>query len=147
MSALTALKLTTAKKAQHQSPAVLRRNKLSVKLWEQMELCKALAEGRKYAPTKFKTVTNTATGDKRSIETLKRVKQWWWTTDSGKVNLSVRYGVRVIALNAKGANAIELPSADDLLPTLLLIKQAVEAGELDAAIELASSKLRAGFVK
>lgn len=147
MSALTALKLTTAKKAQHQFPVVQRRNKLSLKLWEQMELCKAQAEGKQYAPTKFKTVTDTASGERRSIETLKRVKQWWWTADSGKVNLSVRYGARVIALNAKGANAIELPTADDLLPTLLLIKQAVEAGDLDAQIEAASIKLRAGFVK
>jgi len=147
MSALTALKLTTAKKAQQQSPLVQRRQKLGLKLWEQMELCKALSEGRKYAPTKFKTVTDTASGERRSIETLKRVKQWWWTTDSGKVNLSIRYGARTIALNAKGANAIELPTADDLLPTLQLIKQAVENGELDAQIEIASGKLRAGFVK
>ena len=147
MSALTALKLTTAKKEQQQSPLVQRRNKLGLKLWEQMELCKALAEGRKYAPTKFKTITDTASGERRSIETLKRVKQWWWTTDSGKVNLSIRYGARTIALNAKGANAIELPTADDLLPTLQLIKQAVENGELDAQIEIASGKLRAGFVK
>lgn len=146
MSTLTALKLTTAKKAQQQSPLVQRRNKLGLKLWEQMELCKALTEGRKYAPTKFKTVTDTASGEKRSIETLKRVKQWWWTADNGKVNLSVRYGAKVIEL-AKGKNAVELPTAADLLPTLEMIKQAVEAGELDAQIEAASIKLRAGFGK
>ena len=35
----------------------------------------------------------------------------------------------------------------DLVPTLELIKQAVEAGELDAQIEAAAVKLRAGFVK
>lgn len=146
MSTLTALKLTKAKKAQQQSPLVQRRNKLGLKLWEQMELCKALTEGRKYAPTKFKTVTDTASGEKRSIETLKRVKQWWWTADNGKVNLSVRYGAKVIEL-AKGKNAVELPTAADLLPTLEMIKQAVEAGELDAQIEAASIKLRAGFGK
>jgi hypothetical protein len=35
----------------------------------------------------------------------------------------------------------------ELVPTLELIKQAVEAGELDAQIEAAALKLREGFVK
>ena len=35
----------------------------------------------------------------------------------------------------------------DLVPTLELIKRAVEAGELDAQIEAAAVKLRAGFTK
>ena len=35
----------------------------------------------------------------------------------------------------------------DLIPTLELIKRAVEAGELDTQIESASNKLREGFGK
>ena len=35
----------------------------------------------------------------------------------------------------------------ELVPTLELIKQAVEAGELDAQIEAAAVKLRTGFTK
>jgi TRAP-type mannitol/chloroaromatic compound transport system substrate-binding protein len=58
----------------------------------------------------------------------------------------VRYGAKVLEL-AKGKNAIEIASADELVPTLSLIKQAVEDGSLDAQIEAASNKLRSGFKK
>jgi soluble cytochrome b562 len=49
----------------------------------------------------------------------------------------VRYGARVIEL-AKGKNSIELENEAAILPTLDLIKKAVEAGELDAAIKAVS---------
>jgi hypothetical protein len=42
---------------------------------------------------------------------------------------------------------VEIATAAELVPTLELIKQAVEAGELDAQIEAAALKLREGFVK
>lgn len=145
MSAMSGLKMVVAKRVAIQSPAMHRRSKLCSKLNEQMELAKAQSEGRLYAPTKFKTVTDTASGERRSIETAKRIKQWWWDAN-GKINLSVRYGAKVIEL-AKGKNAIELASAADLLSTLQLIKQAVDAGELDTQIEAVSNKLRSGFGK
>lgn len=44
-------------------------------------------------------------------------------------------------------SAIEVTTATDLVPILELIKQAVEAGELDAQIEAAANKLRDGFSK
>jgi hypothetical protein len=146
MNALANLKLVAAKRSTTQSPAHQRRAKLCKKLHEQMQLATALAEGRVYAPAKFKTVTDAETGVKRNIETVKKVKQWWWTESDGKVNLSVRYGAKVLEL-AKGKNAIEIASADELIPTLTLIKQAVEDGSLDAQIEAASNKLRSGFKK
>ena len=40
---------------------------------------------------------------------------------------------------------MEVASTADLVPTLELIKQAVETGELDVQIEAASEKLRDGF--
>jgi hypothetical protein len=40
-----------------------------------------------------------------------------------------------------------MTSMAELVPTLELIKQAVEAGELDAQIEVAALKLRDGFGK
>jgi hypothetical protein len=74
------------------------------------------------------------------------VKQWWWATTEGKLNLSIRYGAKVIEIS-KGKNAIELSSVDELLPTLELVKQAVEEGGLDAQIDAVSNKLRSGFKK
>ena len=47
----------------------------------------------------------------------------------------------------RNTHAVEVASKADLVPTLELIKQAVEAGELDAQIAVASEKLRDGFVK
>ncbi len=58
----------------------------------------------------------------------------------------MRYGSKTLEL-AKGKNAIELSTGDELLATLSILKEAVIAGELDDAIANASDKLRAGFTK
>ena len=146
MSVIAKLKLISSKKSRSLSPIVHRRNKLIAKIAEQIELATAQKEGRFYAPKKLKTVTNVDTGERRTIETTKRVKEWYWTSDAGKINLSVRYGSKVIEL-AKGKNAIEVANSDELLSTLGIIKEAVMAGELDDAINTASDKLRSGFAK
>ena len=86
------------------------------------------------------------TGCRKQMETTKRVKQWLFTADNGKLTMNVRYGARVIEL-AKGKSSIEIGGIDQIVPTLELIKQAVEAGELDAQIEAAANKLREGFHK
>ena len=142
---LATLKFTSAKNTSQLSPAQQRRNKIVVKLAEQIALATAQAEGRVYAPIKLKTVID-ADGEKRSVEATKRVKQWWFGTADGKLALTVRYGAKVLEL-AKGKNAVEIASAAQLLPTLELLKQAAEAGEMDAAIEAAGTALRKGFGK
>jgi len=144
MSALAKLKLVNSKRSRTVSPIVHRRNKLVAKIAEQIELATAQKEGRLYAPKKLKTVTNADTGERRTIETTKRVKEWFWTTDSGKINFSVRYGSKVIEL-AKGKNAVEVANRGELIDSLTLIKDAVSAGELDVQISAASDKLREGF--
>ena len=58
----------------------------------------------------------------------------------------IRYGSKVIALSAK-SNAVECANYDELTAALATIRTAVEAGELDAQIETASTKLRDGFRK
>jgi hypothetical protein len=145
MSFITKLKLISSKRERHLSPIIVRRNKLALKLDEQLELCTAQKEGRLYAPKRIKTVTN-ADGERISVETTKRVKEWFWTTSTGKINLAVRYGSKTLELS-KGKNAIELSTGDELISTLALLKDAVIAGELDDAITNASDKLRSGFNK
>lgn len=144
MNTLAKLKLVNSKRSRTVSPTVHRRNKLIAKIAEQIELATAQKEGRLYVPKKLKTVTNADTGERRTIETTKRVKEWFWTTDSGKINFSVRYGSKVIEL-AKGKNAVEVANKGELIDSLTLIKDAVLAGELDAQISAASDKLRDGF--
>ena len=80
------------------------------------------------------------------MEAVKRVKEWFWVNETGKLNLAVRYGSKVLEL-AKGKNAIELTTGDELIAVLAKLKAAVLAGELDAQIEAASGALRAGFGK
>ncbi len=145
MSFIAKLKLVTSKRERNLSPIVVRRNKLAAKIEEQLQLANAQKEGRLYAPKRIKTVINDS-GERVAVETTKRVKEWFWTTPANKINLSVRYGSKTLEL-AKGKNAIELSTGDELLATLSMLKDAVIAGELDEAITNASDKLRAGFNK
>ena len=145
MTLIAKLKLVASKRERNLSPIIVRRNKLASKIEEQLQLATAQKEGRLYALKRIKTVTN-SDGERVAVETTKRVKEWYWTTPANKINLSVRYGSKTLEL-AKGKNAIELSTGDELLATLSLLKDAVIAGELDEAITNASDKLRAGFSK
>ncbi len=143
MSTLTSLKLVNAKKPTAIPPILHRRNKLSTKVWEQIQLAKAHKDGGTFTVKRFKTVKD-YDGSSKSIELQKRVRPWWFVADAGKVCVNVRYGAKLIEL-AKGKTAVEVSSAEDLIKTLEIIKVAVEAGELDAQIEIASGAVRAGF--
>jgi hypothetical protein len=146
MSALNSLKLVESLKNTRVSAVVQRRYKLVNKLHEQLELCEARKAGQIYAPKRMKTIKNPATGESTTLEAVKRVKEWFWTNDAGKINLAVKYGSQVLTF-AKGKNAIEVANADDLIAALKTLKDAVLAGELDAQIEAASGALKAGFAK
>lgn len=147
MSTLTALKLVVSKKHQTASPIVQRRNKLVAKLHEQIELCEAQRSGNTYAPKKLKTYINRQTGERKTVEVIKRVKEWFWTGDNGKINLAIKYGAKTLPLNKKGANAIELANGDDLITTLKVLKAATLNGELDEAINDVSIATRTAFIK
>ena len=116
MATLATLKLSTAVKSVHTPAVQVRRNKLAKRLWEQAELAKAQLAGTQFTPTKFRTVVATDTGLKKQVEVNKRIKQWWFTADNGKLALSVRYGTRLLEL-AKGKFAVELASEKELVPT------------------------------
>ena len=123
---------------------VIRRNKLSSKLWEQIQLAKSQMDGTPFVVTKFKTIKDKETGLRKQVEMPKRLKPWWFQSEQGKVCVSVKYGSWVIEL-AKGKPSVEVASGSDLVKALESIKTAVEAGELDAQIETASASLRSGF--
>lgn len=145
-SALATLKLTDARKPNQIPQVVQRRNKLAKRVWQQIELAKAQEQGTQFRVAKFKSYTDTQTGERKQVETQMLVKQWWFTTQAGKLAISVRYGSRVLEL-AKGKFAVEVAQAKDLTATLDAIKTAVLAGELDTAIDAAATTLRAGFAR
>lgn len=147
MSTLTSLKLVVSKKNPSVAPIVQRRNKLVAKLHEQIELCEAQKSGNAYLPKKLKTYTNKQTGERMTVEVTKRIKEWFWIIDSGKINLAIKYGAKTLPLNKKGANAIELANGEELLNTLRELKVATLNGEFDEAINEVSSATRLAFKK
>jgi len=147
MSTLNTLKLVASKKHATVSPIVHRRNKLVSKLHEQIEMCEAKKTGQNYAPKKIKTFTNKQTGERMTAEVTKRVKEWFWINDAGKINLAIKYGAKTLSLNKKGANAIELATGEELINTLKSIKVAVLNGELDDSIAEVSNATKAAFGK
>jgi hypothetical protein len=100
--------------------------------------------GTTFAPVKFRSVVEHDTGIRRQVEVPKRIKSWVFTTETGKTAIAVRYGARVLEL-AKGKFAVEVPSPAQLIPTLELIKTAIDTGELDEQLEATAGSVKAGF--
>jgi len=144
MATLSSLKLVAAKKPTSQNPVHHRRNKLSLKVLEQLALAKALKSGETYSPTRTKMITN-AEGERVQVTQPKRIKQWWFV-DGNKVLLQVRYGAKVLSLNGK-SNAIECANAEGLITALTTVNEIVLAGELDDQISAVSGQIRGAFGK
>ena len=146
MSGLNALKLVQAKREKGSSPQHARRQKLSTKLAEQIQLAKAQQSGTEFSPVRVRTVKDEATGQSRKIEVPKKLKPWWWTDEKGKLCVTIRYGARILEI-VEGKNAIETDSIADVITSLQVIRTAVDSGELDARIEAISGLMKSGFDK
>ena len=143
MSSLSNLKLVSSQRKKIISPTEARRKKLTIKLFEQIQLAKALRDGERYAPLKMRTILNKETGTKQRVEVAKNINPWWWD-ENGKICVMVHYGSKVLELQ-NGLNAVEVDDIDALVATLELIKTATEKGELDAQIDSVSQMVKAGF--
>ncbi|PRF69042.1 hypothetical protein C6Q09_15830 [Burkholderia multivorans] len=145
MSAIANLKIVAAKRPGALPQIVQRRNRLIAQIWEQTELAKAQQAGTSFTLTKFRSVKDAESGERRNVEVQKRVRAWWWTAENGRIHMSVKYGAKTLEL-AKGKQAIEVGTLEDLIPTLDTLKAAVVAGELDAQIGAVSDQMRTGFI-
>jgi hypothetical protein len=146
MSVLSSLKLTSAKRPSALAPIQVRRNKLCSKLGEQIALATALRDGGTYAPKRLRNIKNKESGEVRSVEVSKRVGPWFFTADSGKVVIQLRYGSKVIEF-AKGKNSVEVSNGAELITVFETLKSAVESGELDTQISAAAEAVKARFKK
>jgi hypothetical protein len=146
MSGLSALKLVQAKREKGNSPQHVRRQKLSAKLAEQIQLAKAQQSGTEFSPVRVRTVKDEVTGQNRKVEVPKKLKPWWWTDDKGKLCITVRYGARTLEI-VEGKNAIETDSIADVITSLQVIRTAVDSGELDKRIDAVMGQVTAGFAK
>lgn len=146
MSALANLKFVAAKRPSQLSPVMQRRNKVAKRISEQIELAQAKIDGKTYAPMKQRKVTDAETGESKTIAVPKRIKEWFFTADNGKLCVQLRYGAKVVEI-VKGKSAIEIASANELVPTLTVLRDAVLSGELDAQILTVCGAVKAGFKK
>lgn len=146
MTIISKLNLVVTKRVTNTNPIFSKRNKLLAKIDEQIELAIAKKEGRTYAPTKLKTFINNETGETKTIETPKRLREWYWLNEEGKIVLTVKYGSKTLEL-IKGKNAIEVTTQEEVINTYKLLKEAITNGELDEAIKLVSNMTKKNFVK
>ncbi len=136
MELLKTLKLTQYQRNNSNNPVLQRRIKLAAGITEQIQL----AENPNYKPVSVHTVADD-NGGLRTVEVGKRVLRWWRVGADGTVELTVRYGSRILEL-AKGMDAVELASTDELVGVLEQFKTAAERGEMDEMIaaQLAKTK-------
>jgi len=143
MSTLSNLKLVSSQRKKAGTPTEARRKKLTSKLYEQIQLAKALSDGGQYAPLKMRTIRDKETGAKQRVEVAKIIKPWWWD-ENGKICVMIHYGAKVLEIE-NGLNAVEVDDLSTLVATLELIKSAADKGELDEQINFVSQMVRAGF--
>jgi hypothetical protein len=146
MSGLNALKFVVSKRQQGSSPAHAKRQKLSNKIHEQIQMAKAVQSGTAFQPVKIRKVRDEETGEMRQVELPKRLKPWWWPNAGGKMCITVRYGARTFEV-IEGKNAIEAENLAGVITTLEVLRSAVDTGELDARIEAVSGLVKAAFGK
>jgi len=146
-SVLSSLKLISAKRQTSIDPIQSRRQRVSLKLQEQLALATALQNGETYTVKRQRNVRDKETGVTQTIEVTKKVKQWWFVSqDTKSVSLQLRYGSRVIEF-AKGKNAIEVNDGNELITTIKKLSDAVLSGELDIQIEQAANIVKSRFKK
>jgi hypothetical protein len=143
---LNTLKFVQAKRvAMNVNPTEFRRHKLARRIDEQIALVNQLGEGLDGAVTRTKRVTN-IDGTTATVEVQRKARAWWFQSEKGTLCVSIRYGAKAIEL-AKGRNAIEIGSVEQLASTLETVKKAVISGELDAQITATAEAVKARFKK
>jgi hypothetical protein len=131
MTILKSLNYIAMPSVANSSPEKFRRLKLVRALNEQKALASAAQENREITINKKRWVTG-ENNERKLIDSPKRLKRWWRESD-GKVFFAIRYGNKIIEVE-KGKAAIVVGTADKLVPTIDVIINAVQAGELDTQL-------------
>lgn len=139
MSHLKNLKLTSAVPVRATIDPVQRaREKMIAALAEQKQMAEAKIAGHVFAPTQMVRRKN-AEGQRVEVETLKRVRQGWFTDGNGKVFFAIRYAGKAIEF-AKDKNAIETGELSALPNVIDTLIEAVRGGELDVQLTAAAAE-------
>lgn len=131
MSVLQTLKLTQKPVVSFTAEAQ-RRQKLIVKLQEQLRLAESQLGGNKYVRMRWTTIAD-ADGEPQRVQRAVRIRQWFSKDATGSVLMTVRYGKRLVEFS-KGMNAIHVGDISALPNVITQLIAATEAGELDAQL-------------
>ena len=58
---------------------------------------------------KYRSVKDSETGLRKQIEVPKRIKPWWFESESGKICVSIPFGAQLIELTKGKLSAWKLP--------------------------------------
>ena len=145
MSHLAKLKIVAQQAKRVQNKAEHRRSKLLEKLDDQLAMIQAKLAGETYTRTRMVMKENDA-GERVQVERVKRLRPWYWMTNSGSCFFAVWYGSKVIELKP-GMTAISVSKVEELPDAIRAVMEAVNAGELDAQIEDVAEKGTAALKK
>ena len=134
MGVLDKLKIVALAKQVKGTVEQERRKKLAEQLTEQLKLAEAALGGVAYQRTKAAWETD-ADGNRHRVQRPVKLRQWWTVGDGGVAQFGVRYGAVPLQLQP-GKTAVEVGKLADLPTVIKTLLQAVEAGELDAAMAL-----------
>ena len=135
MGVLDKLKIVALAKQVKGTVEQERRKKLAGQLTEQLKLAEAALGGVAYQRTKAAWETD-AEGHRYRVQRPVTLRQWWTVADGGVAQFGVRYGAVPLQLQP-GKAAVEVAKLADLPVVIKTLLQAVEAGELDAAVAAA----------
>ena len=135
MGVLDKLKIVALAKQVKGTVEQERRKKLAEQLTEQLKLAEAALGGVAYQRTKAAWETD-AEGHRYRVQRPVKLRQWWTVADGGVAQFGVRYGAVPLQLQP-GKAAVEVAKLADLPVVIKTLMQAVETGELDAAVAAA----------
>ncbi len=141
MNALSKLKLSDRSPQRNKIDKTLRsRLKLVSSLEIQINIVEAQAKGQVFQVDRVRWENNEDGSRQRSVKKVSPRAHFWEESD-GAVYLKVMVGVRQLEIRPKNPT-IQLQSKKDLIPTLKLLVQATEAGQLDDQIAATHSRAK-----
>ncbi|AMO37313.1 DUF6641 family protein [Thauera humireducens] len=144
-SLLETLNVSAEERFKKLTPTMFRRHKLMKALHEQIEVAEEYLQGRQYMRRFMRTAADPETNQQVTLMTERPARRWFWIDDDGQLKLQVRYGNRTLKVRDE-MTTIVIGDKDQLVPVLKLVKQAVEAGELDRAIEAVQRPVGRGIL-
>jgi hypothetical protein len=133
MGVLDKLKIVALAPKMKRSVEQDRRVKLVEQLTEQLKIAEAALGGAAYQRSKAVWITDDA-GNRTKAQRPVKLRQWWAVGDKGTVQFGLRYGAVPLEVKA-GMSAIEVSKLADIPLLIKALVQAVDQGELDAAID------------